>query len=147
MDSLHAEVHGTDGLQQVLAYHALQDIPLGAGRQCTLRQHITLVGGEHDDASGKKLRANGDERLDPIHLRHLDIEQHDIGTKRAILRQRFASVRGLSHDAQIPFVGDERDQACAKYRMVIHRNDADECLVTEHQEASSTQLLRVAEWP
>ena len=79
----------------------LEQVALSTGLEGAENVHIALVGRQHDDSCIRELRSNGDERVEAIHLRHLNVHQRHVRTVRAELLDRFATVGGFCDHGHI----------------------------------------------
>jgi hypothetical protein len=80
---LERRAHARDQLDAV---ERLADVVVGA-RQKGIRQAVHVIERrDHDDRSVDIARIGADARagLDPVHLRHHDVEQHDVSRGRAV---------------------------------------------------------------
>ncbi len=86
----------------------LGDIVIRAIGESVQRHSRTTFGerAEHDDGKFWIVLPDLRQRFQTIHLRHLDIQSHDIGIELSNLRQRNASIRSGSHDLQV-WIGTE----------------------------------------
>src|SRR5215475_8308277 len=71
-------VHLSDGRQQLLRRHALQQVSASSCLQCPLDFHIAFKRRQHDDPSLWKFTANCDHRVNPALSRQSDVHQRDI---------------------------------------------------------------------
>ncbi len=59
------------------------------------------------------------EELEPVHLRHLDVEGHDVGIERLDRLARLQRIGGLADHLDAGIVGERsRDQAAHRGRIV-----------------------------
>ena len=96
-----AGVNGAYGVYQFFAQHALKQIPLGAGLQRARCLHITGIGSEHHAACARPLfkdRANG---FDPIHPRHLQVDQSHIGPELRKRLDGLVTIGSFAHQLHI----------------------------------------------
>jgi hypothetical protein len=78
-DVLPALVHGDDGLEQLVARHALEHVGGGAGRQGARDVDVALVHGEHHHAGFRELGADGADGLGALHHRHAQVHDREVG--------------------------------------------------------------------
>ena len=124
----------------------LEQIGLRAGLERAQRLHIAGIGGQHDDARLRELAADRNDRIEPAHLRHLQIHQRDVGTVRAKLLDGLAPVGGLGDHLHVRLSSDQSHDALADERMIIHRKDPDGGGFAAHDSlgASSLRFVRQA---
>ena len=72
----------------------------------------------------RKLRSNGDERVEAIHLRHLHVHQRHVRTVRAELLDRFPTVGGFCDHGHIRLNPHETGDPFAHQWMVVDRENA-----------------------
>jgi hypothetical protein len=98
---------GTDGREQLLAQQAFQQV---RKRSCFDRAYdvdVARVGREHDDARLGELGANRRQRVETVHLRHLQIHQRHIGMELSKLLDRFAAISRFADEHHVRFIGDQ----------------------------------------
>ena len=96
-----ASMDRSDGLQQIRMERVLEQVALSTRLDGAEDVRVALVGREHDDLRIVKLRANGDERVEAIHLRHLQVHQRHVGPMGPELLDGLATVRGFARPAVI----------------------------------------------
>src|SRR6185503_11769956 len=116
----------------------LEQVALSAGLQGAKNMHIALVGRQHDHSCVRELGSDGDERVEAIHLRHLNIHQRHIRTVRAELLDRFATVGGLCDHRHIRLNLYETGDPIAHDRMIVHRENPDGRAVAAHDPSPPT---------
>jgi hypothetical protein len=91
-----------DDLDQAIGAQRLAHIVVHAGREVPLAVAAQRVRGQrHDreaDAAGPLAGAKGGRGLEPVHVRHLDVHQHDVDLRVAGARNGLMTVRS-QHDA------------------------------------------------
>ena len=90
-DPLLARVHLPNDLDEVLRRHVLQHIPAGACRKRALNLDVAFKRRQHHDAGVWKLVSNGDQGVDPAHVRHAQIHERDVWPMVAEQGNRFAA--------------------------------------------------------
>ncbi len=86
---------------------------------------VAVIGGEHDYPGVGELVENRSGRGKPVHDRHAEIHQDDVGTKFAILLECFLTVRRLTDHLQIGFGREECHETGADEWMVVGGEDPD----------------------
>ena len=91
---------GVDRLHQQLRTGVLEQEAAGAGLQGAVHVLVEIEGGDDDDRERVFDAGPGElpGRLDPVHLRHADVEQAHVRPQRAREGHRLAPVRGLADD-------------------------------------------------
>jgi hypothetical protein len=85
---------------------------------------VLVVGGhEHDD--GQRFSLERLQHAEPIELRHLDIEKHEIGSLSADDIHRLGTVARLPHEREACRRSDERPKPAPHERLVVGDDDAD----------------------
>lgn len=86
-------------------------------------KHLDIAGksGEYNDFCFSEFAANGDDRVQPIHVGHLQIHQLDVRAMGAVKMNRLSSIGSLGHQMQIWLVGKESYNPLSKDRMVVYR--------------------------
>ena len=102
----------------------LEQVALSTGLQGAQNVHIALVGRQHDHFCIRKLGSNGDERVEAIHLRHLNVHQRHIRTVRAELLDRFPPVGSFCDHGHIRLNSHETGDPFAHHWMVVDRENA-----------------------
>ena len=88
--------------------------------------------------SHRELRPNGDERVEAIHLRHLQVHQRHVRTMRAELLDRFATVGGLCDQGHIRLDPHETGDPFAHEWMVVHRENPNGRAAAAHDASPPT---------
>ena len=70
----------------------LEQVALSTGFEGTQNVHVALIGRQHDQFGIRELRSNRDQRIEAIHLRHLNVHQRHVRTVRAELLDGFPTV-------------------------------------------------------
>src|SRR5580692_1075914 len=66
-----AGMHDANGFRQILPNHVFQQVSRCSRLERAKRLYVSLVGGEDNEAGGRKLPADGFDRIDTVHDRHL----------------------------------------------------------------------------
>src|SRR5262249_13825518 len=80
---------------------------------------------QNQDARVRKLRAQDRERLETVHLRHLQIHQGHVGTLLAEERDGFGARAGLADDLHIRETFQESGKAFSDGRMILGDQETD----------------------
>src|SRR5947199_351728 len=80
-----------------------------AGVEGPMNVLVAVIGGEHDYAGVGELIEDRSGRGEPVHDRHAEIHEDDVGAKFAILLERFLTVRRLSDHLEVRFGREESD--------------------------------------
>src|SRR5262249_44285134 len=86
MDTFYSGVDCTNRLQQILPDMVLQNIGFGPRFQSALRECIATIGCQNDDSCVAEFAPDGEDGIDPIHVRHLQVHESDIRMVRTELR-------------------------------------------------------------
>ena len=71
----------------------------------------------------RELRPNGDQRVEAVHLRHLQVHQRDVRPVSPELLDRVAAVGGLCHQRHVRLDADEPGDPVANERMIVDREN------------------------
>src|SRR5437667_12798234 len=85
---------------------------------------VAVIGGEHDYAGVGELIEDRSGRGEPVHDRHAEIHEDDVGAKFAILLERFLTVRRLSDHLEVRFGREESDHTGPDAGMVVDGEDS-----------------------
>src|ERR687885_2510052 len=74
-----------DELQQVQGGEGLRQEQVGPGGPRAALRDVAVLAGEHHDRGLRRpgLRTEPAARLDAVELRHVDVEEHDLGSRGA----------------------------------------------------------------
>ena len=101
----------------------LEQVALRTGLHGAQNVHIALVGRQHDDFCIGELRSNGEERVEAIHLRHLNVHQRHVRPVRAELLDRVPTVGGVCDHRHIRLNPDQTGDPFAHDGMVVDREN------------------------
>jgi hypothetical protein len=118
-----------DGGQDLVAVGVLQDVPGGAGDEHPADDLLVLVSRERDDAQVGEIRLQQPGRLDPIHRRHPDVHQHDIGREQANEAERLHARAGLTDHLEVPRL-EQRQERLTEAGVVVDDEHPDRPGVT-----------------
>ena len=124
-DVLPALVHGDDGLEQLIARHALEHVRGGAGRQRPCDVHVAFVHGEHHDARFGELGADGADGLGALHHRHPQVHDREVGLRAAERRDGFLAVARRRDDREPRVALEHRDEALSQDVVIIRHEEPD----------------------
>jgi len=85
--------------------------------------HVAGICGKDDDTGLRKLPADGDQRVESAHFRHLQIHQRDVWFMVAEMPDCLPAVGSLCNQLHVGLIGQQSHEALAKNRMVINRHD------------------------
>ncbi len=116
---------GADGVHQLGVDGRFKHITSRAGLEH--RKEVTLLGvdGEDEDLTAGKLGADATRGLQPVHFRHGDVHDNDVGAESLGLFDGFQSIAGLAYDLDVGLVFDERGKADAHHHVIVYKQDAD----------------------
>src|SRR5262249_25668582 len=72
-----------------------------------------------------KFGADGDGRFEPVHLGHLQVHQRYIGPMGPELPDGLAAIPAFSDELHVRLAGQERRDAVAEQRVIVHGQDPD----------------------
>ena len=90
---------GANRRQEVLLAKRLDEVPEDAGLRRTLHELVLPVGGEHHDRN-RALVEDAPGGLDPVELRHLDVQEGQVRALGAGQEDGFFAVAGLGADLE-----------------------------------------------
>ena len=118
-----------DGGQDLVAVGVLQDIARGAGDEHPADDLLVLVPRERDDPKIGEIRLQPPGRLDPVHRRHPDVHQHDVGCERANEAERLHARAGLTDHLEVPGL-EQRQERLTEAGVVVDDEHPDRPAVT-----------------
>ena len=113
--------HQPDRGDQVLGGDVLEQEAAGPGGQRRVHVLVQVERGQHDDPRAVPGPCGGQDppgRLEPVHLRHPDVHQHDVRPVLERGRDRLPPVRGLGHHLDARRAEDQ-PEAAADQRLVV----------------------------
>ena len=90
---------GANRREEILLTEGLDEVPEDAGLGRTLHELVLPVGGEHHDRD-RALVEDSPGGLDPVELRHLDVQKSQVRALGAGQEDRFFAVAGLGADLE-----------------------------------------------
>jgi hypothetical protein len=107
---------------QLLASHGLQQV----AHRLRLEglERVLVVGGGEDHRRRLVEGAQVAGRLDAVHARHADVEQHHVGREALAERDRLVAVRRLADDRDLAQVLEQVAQPLASRRLVVDDQQA-----------------------
>ena len=106
---------------QVLGGDVLEQEAAGPGGQRRVHVLVQVERGQHDDPRAVPVPRGGQDppgRLEPVHLRHPDVHQHDVRPVLERGRDRLPPVRGLGHHRDARRAEDQ-PEAAPDQRLVV----------------------------
>src|ERR1700740_6793 len=85
-----------NSIQKFFAEMTFQQESPGTGFQGARDLNIARIGREHDESRVRKLASNRDHCINAVHLRHLEVNERDIGIVYTELLDCLPSVGSLS---------------------------------------------------
>ena len=116
-----AAAHQPDRGDQVLGGDVLEQEAAGPGGQRGVHVLVQVERGQHDDPRAVPAARGGQDppgRLEPVHLRHPDVHQHDVRPVLEGGRDRLPPVRGLGHHRDARRAEDQ-PEAAPDQRLVV----------------------------
>jgi hypothetical protein len=116
-----------DRLDQVFGVAGLQDIAASAGANGFDHELPVVVRGQNDDADLRMPNPDPPCGLEPVHLRHADVEQDDVRLSRAVVDhpKDLGAVGGLTEDLDVAGHFQIATQTLADQGMVVRDHHAD----------------------
>src|ERR1700687_217850 len=93
--------------------------------ECAKNLYITLVGRQHNDLSIGKFCQNCDDRIEAVHLRHLQVHERDVRAMRTELLDCLAPIRCLGHQSHIGHRADKYRYALPYENMIVNCKNPD----------------------
>ena len=105
--------------------HAIRDAIVEARTRVHLERTdgIAVVGSDEDDGD---VAADELEHVEPVELRHLDVEHQQVGFQLGRRLHRLESVRALRDYFDVGMLGQPLAKNAARERLVIDNDDPDE---------------------
>ena len=113
-----------DRVEDLVGIGVLQDVAGGAGDQHLPDGVLIVDAGKGDDADLREGRLQQACRLDPVHLGHPDVHQHDVGLGGADEVHRVGAVPHRPHDQEL-LGPQEGRKGLPEPRVVIDDDDPD----------------------
>src|SRR5215472_8313891 len=110
-----------------LRVRMLEQEPAGARGERVEDVPVQVVGRQDHDP-GRRLHPDADQAprgLDPVHARHADVHEDDVGAEPAHRLDRLDAVCGLAHDLDVRLGVQEQAEAGSDHRVVVDDDDAD----------------------
>ena len=82
-------------------------------------QRVLVVGGD-EDYHRRNLAIEGLQHTEPVHDRHLHVQEEQIGTVGTDRRHRFAAVAGLGDHLDVGLLREQGPDPLACERLVVH---------------------------
>jgi hypothetical protein len=125
LDQGAARMGDADGAKDLLARGTLEEVPIGPGADRADDLFIAVERGKDDDPNGARLAAKLPHHLDPIEVRHLEIEQQDIRLEFGRLAHCFGAGADLANDLEVRLSREHGREAIANHRVVVGQEDPD----------------------
>src|SRR5271167_4341026 len=93
--------------------------------ECAKDLYIAFVRRQHDDFRVGKFCPNCDDRIQAVHLRHLQVHERDVRAMRTELLDCLTPIRGFGDQSQLTFGTDEYSYALAYENMIVHCKNPD----------------------
>src|ERR1700761_5128237 len=104
-------MHRTNRLQKILSHKALEQVSPSAGFESARNMEVARMGRQDDNSCVGELAANGADRIDTAHLRHLQIHERDVRTMFSELFERLTSVRSFPNQLHVRLSVDQHSNA------------------------------------
>ena len=111
--------HAGQRLAQTLRAERLQQVVDRVHLECA--QRVLVVRGDEDH---RHVAADQLQHLEPIQLRHLHVEEQQVGRELRHRLHRLEAVGALRHDLDVRFGGEELAEHRAGQRLVVHDGNA-----------------------
>jgi hypothetical protein len=110
-----------DRVEQLLRRGVLEHESAGPAAQRLEDVLVLVEGGHHEDPGQRRLDRRRDDLggLQPVHDRHADVHQHDVGPQRPRLADRLDPVAGLADHAQVRGGLDEHPEPGPDQGLVV----------------------------
>src|SRR4029077_825369 len=101
--NLAPRINSADVVWQFLMHYSFQEVALRSGFESAENLYVTDVCSQHDNFCTGELDTDRRNRLDTIHLGHLQVHHCDVRAMNTKLLDGFASVRrfGDNHDVRL----------------------------------------------
>ena len=118
--------HDPDRVDQLLGWGVLEQEAAGTGPEGLEHVVVPLEGGEDDDPAPQgRLLADPSGGLQAVHLRHLDVHEHDIGLVLPGHDDGLLAVACLADDLQVVLGLQDHSEPGSHHRLVVGEHDAD----------------------
>lgn len=102
--------HRAHGVDQIVRVGVLEQEARSTGAQ-RLEQVVLPVEGREDDDLGSACGHDAPGGLEPVHVRHLHVHQHDVDTALGNPLHGLATIGGLAHDLEVVLDGEHHGEA------------------------------------
>src|SRR5260370_40239061 len=107
-----------DYIQNFTGRHVLEKVAASSRLQRPLNLDVAFKRGEHDDASGRKFRTNGDHRVNAAEVREAKVHQCNVRPMLAIPLNGRGTARRLSDQLHVRVAVDGGCEPLAKQSAV-----------------------------
>ncbi len=123
-----------DGGQEVLWCDVFEEEAAGAGDERVKHVLVEVEGREHQHPWGSRHGEELPGGLEPVHHRHADIHQHDVGAGPLAGVDGLSAVAGLGDDTDLRVGLEDHAEAGPDERLVVGDQDARQSCETDRVE-------------
>lgn len=116
---------GADGGHDVGGGAVFENVAFGPHIERFVEEIFFAVDGQEDDGGVEFLFAQRARDSEAVHLRHVDVEDGDLGLERLNPLQRRLAVAGFGDDFELRVGLDHLPQSLAHNRMIVGNQHAD----------------------
>src|SRR5271157_5032531 len=117
---LSSGMNRSDRSYEFLVKRIFQQITLCSCFERAKNLYIALIRRQDDDFRIRKLPPNRDDRIEAVHLRHLQIHQRNVGAMRTEQLDSLAAIRSFGDQSQIRLSTDEHGYALPYQGMIVN---------------------------
>ena len=114
-----------DRAQHFVATSVFEHVPFRARRETAVYVVIAVERREDQDSRARVAPDDRLRRVDAVHVRHVQIENRNVGPMSTEEVDSLVSIAALTDDPQVAFIGKNESEPFAHDRMVIDEDDTD----------------------
>src|SRR5205085_6533808 len=119
--------HGAHRLHELRRVGVLDEEAAGADAQGLEDVLVEVERGEDDDAHARQALITADDArgLEPVHARHTDVHEEDVGARPPRHAHGLLAVARLTHDLEVVLCAEQGAKAGTHESLIVGQGDAD----------------------
>ena len=118
-------VRRPDGRYHLSGGRILEQVALGSSLDAAEYVPVGGIGSQSNDSATGSLVNYASDSLYPVHLRHLEVHEDNIGQQLSRLSHCFDTIYGLTHHNQVFLLVQNRGETLPDYRVIVYYQDSD----------------------